>query len=32
MRKNTLFALILLLVAISIAGLLGVVRMFQLAG
>jgi hypothetical protein len=31
-RKNTLAALILLLAAISIGGLLGVVRIWQLAG
>jgi hypothetical protein len=32
MRRNTLLALILLLVAISIGGLLGVLQMWQLAG
>jgi hypothetical protein len=32
MRKNTLAALILLLVAISIGGALGVLRLWQLAG
>jgi hypothetical protein len=31
-RKNTLVALIMLLVAISIAGALGVIRMWQLGG
>jgi hypothetical protein len=31
-RKNTLLALILLLTAITIAGLLGALRMWQLAG
>jgi hypothetical protein len=31
-RKNTLAALILLLVAISLAGGLGVIRMWQLGG
>lgn len=32
MRRNTLIALILLLSAITIAGVLGVVRLFQLTG
>jgi hypothetical protein len=31
-RKNTLLALILLLTAITIAGFLGALRMWQLAG
>ncbi len=32
MRRNTLFALILLLSAIAIAGALGVMRLYLLAG
>jgi hypothetical protein len=32
MRRNTLFALIFLLTAITIAGVLGVIRLYQLAG
>ena len=32
MRRNTLLALILLLSAITIAGVIGVVRLFQLTG
>jgi hypothetical protein len=32
MRRNTLIALILLLMAISIGGFLGVLRIWQLAG
>jgi hypothetical protein len=32
MRRNTLVALILLLTAITIAGFLGALRMWQLAG
>jgi hypothetical protein len=32
MRRNTIFALMLLLLAISIAGFLGVLRMWGAAG
>jgi hypothetical protein len=31
-RRNTVLALIFLLVAITIAGVLGVIRLYQLAG
>ena len=30
MRRNTLYALILLLTAITIAGVLGVIRLYQM--
>lgn len=32
MRRNTLYALILLLAAIAVAGVLGVMRIYQLGG
>jgi hypothetical protein len=32
MRRNTLYALILLLIAISLGGALGVFRLWQVAG
>lgn len=32
MRRNTLYALILLLTAIAIAGTLGVIRIYQMTG
>ncbi len=32
MRRQTIFALVLLLLAIAIGGALGVARMFQLTG
>jgi hypothetical protein len=32
MRRNTLLALVMLLVAITIGGFLGVLRIWQLAG
>jgi hypothetical protein len=32
MRRNTLLAIILLLAAIAIAGTLGVIRLYNLAG
>jgi hypothetical protein len=31
-RRNTVLALILLLIAIAIAGVLGVIRLYQLTG
>jgi hypothetical protein len=32
MRRNTLYALMLLLAAIAVAGILGVMRIYQIGG
>ncbi len=32
MRRNTLYAIMLLLAAITVAGILGVMRIYQLGG
>ena len=32
MRRNTLYALMLLLAAIAVAGMLGVMRIYQIGG